>query len=160
LPGNIQDPREILAAFSAYLTAKRWDPDGMIVCETIAESFVDYLAAKDLAVSRVTPAVVSEYMKWRGRCSGKPPISIHCSLLEVFFQLLAREGMIEENPITEEIRNRWEREDQKPDEDNVRYLLKKPGFYKKGPGQFLLHFGTVDEIVERAKREKEEDLER
>lgn len=157
MPGNIQDPREILAAFSAYLTAKRWDPDAIIVCETIAESFVDYLSAKDLAVSQSTPTVVLEYLERRGRCSGKPPISIHCSLLEVFFQLLAREGMIEENPITEEIISRLEYEDRKPDEDNVRYLLRKPGFYKKGPGQFKLYFGTMEEIVERARRKKEEE---
>ncbi|MHB1361883.1 MAG: hypothetical protein ACYCW5_04710 [Thermoleophilia bacterium] len=157
MPGNDRDPGETLAAFSAYLTAKKWDADALIVCEAIAESFVDYLAATDLAVSQVTPAIVSEYMKWRGRCSGKPPISSHYSLLEVFFQLLVREGMIEENPITEEIISRLENEERKPDEDNVSYLLRKPGFYKKGPGQFKLYLGTVEEIVEMARRKKEEE---
>lgn len=30
------------------------------------------------------------------------------------------------------------------------YLDRKPGFYKKGPLQFKLHFGTIEEIIEKA----------
>ena len=32
--------------------------------------------------------------------------------------------------------------------------LKKPGFYKKGPGGFTLYFGAMDELVEKAERDK------
>ena len=43
------------------------------------------------------------------------------------------------------------------DEDNVVYLHRKPGFYKKGPMRFELYFGTLEEIeekIEEAKRLK------
>ena len=37
--------------------------------------------------------------------------------------------------------------------DNVEYLFRKPGFYKKGPLKFCLHFGTIDELREKAEAE-------
>ena len=40
------------------------------------------------------------------------------------------------------------------DEDNVVYLKRKPGFYKKGPGQFGLYLGTLEEIAEEAEKAK------
>ena len=40
------------------------------------------------------------------------------------------------------------------DPDNAEYLLHKPGFYKKGPGKFMLHFGTLDEVLEQAREKK------
>lgn len=43
----------------------------------------------------------------------------------------------------------------KADDDNVVYLDRKPGFYKKGPGEFKLHFGTWDEMSEKAREESE-----
>ena len=34
--------------------------------------------------------------------------------------------------------------------DNVEYLFRKPGLYKKGPLKFCLHFGTINELMEEA----------
>lgn len=33
-------------------------------------------------------------------------------------------------------------------EDNVVYLFRKPGFYKKGQLDFCLYFGTLEELRE------------
>ena len=41
-------------------------------------------------------------------------------------------------------------DDNVKDEDNVEYLLRKPGFYKKGPCQFKLYLGTLDELIDEA----------
>jgi hypothetical protein len=43
----------------------------------------------------------------------------------------------------------------KTDEDNVVYLNGKPGFYKKGPGQFKLSFGSLEDLVEKAREDSE-----
>ncbi|MCL4473546.1 MAG: hypothetical protein M1455_06355 [Actinobacteria bacterium] len=37
----------------------------------------------------------------------------------------------------------------KTDDDNVVYLDRKPGFYKKGPLKFKLYFGTIEELREK-----------
>ncbi len=44
------------------------------------------------------------------------------------------------------------------DEDNVEYLERKPGFYKKGPMNFKIHFGTLDEIEAKADEAKKPRL--
>lgn len=35
-------------------------------------------------------------------------------------------------------------------DDNVEYFPGKPGFYKKGPGEFKLTFGTLEDFIEEA----------
>lgn len=48
----------------------------------------------------------------------------------------------------------------KPEKDadeKVVYLKRQPGFYKKGPGKFMLYFGTIDELREKARREAEQE---
>lgn len=41
-------------------------------------------------------------------------------------------------------------DDNVKDGDNVEYLFRKPGFYKKGPLDFCLYFGTLEELVDEA----------
>ena len=40
------------------------------------------------------------------------------------------------------------------DKNNVVYLHRKPGFYKKGPLKFGLYLGTLEEIEEKAEEAK------
>lgn len=42
-------------------------------------------------------------------------------------------------------------------DEKVVYLKRQPGFYKKGPGQFELNFGTFEEIREKALQEAEQE---
>jgi len=42
-------------------------------------------------------------------------------------------------------------------DDNVEYFPGKPGFYKKGAGEFKISFGGLDDLVEEAEEELAEE---
>lgn len=150
---STREMNEALQMFSFWMAVRNWNYETRIFCESIAETFVDYLCSRNLALSQITPRIVSDYLEERAKMCARPLISNHCSLLVFFLESLQRKGIINEEFAMDEIRNRLEKP---PGDDNVTCLHGKPGFYKKGPLQFGLYFGTLDEMEEKAGKAKEE----
>jgi hypothetical protein len=48
-------------------------------------------------------------------------------------------------------------EKKKPEDEKVVYFPGKPGFYKKGPGEFKMSLGDLDDLVDEV--ESDEDPE-
>lgn len=149
---STREMNEALHSFSALLIGHNWDDEGRVVCESIAEAFTDCLCSRNLTFSQITPRIVSDYLEERTKICARPLIGSHRLLLEYFLAFLQRSGVIDAEFAMDEICNPLE---EPPEDDNVTHLHGKPGFYKKGPCQFSLYFGTLDEMVEKAEKEND-----